>query len=204
MSQLASTERDDCGKAQSGRRKAILADGRLRVRIVRERETNPFNRVGIPGANRRQDAFGRRRESHDSWIPKHCNKCLWYQERYAGYATRAVDYIDALRNRTLMLAALEQSFETYDAIVAPTLPTVAYPVDRPFDEAYPKYPGALSLIPAGNLIGAPAIGLPNGFAENGLPTGLSLLGLPWCEVKLTRIAREYQRRSDFHRARPKL
>jgi hypothetical protein len=81
MSPLASTERDDCGKAQSGRRKAILADGRLRVRIVRERETNPFNRVGIPGANRRQDAFGRRRESHDSWIPKHCNKCLWYQER---------------------------------------------------------------------------------------------------------------------------
>jgi len=123
---------------------------------------------------------------------------------YAGYATRAVDYIDALRNRTLMLAALEQSFEPYDAIVAPTLPTVAYPVDRPFDEAYPKYPGALSLIPAGNLIGAPAIGLPNGFAGNGLPTGLSLLGLPWCEVKLTRIAREYQRRSDFHRARPKL
>ena len=81
MSRLASTERNDRGKAQSGRRKAILADGRLRVRIVRERETNPFNRVGIPGANRRQDAFGRRRESHDSWIPKHCNKCLWYQER---------------------------------------------------------------------------------------------------------------------------
>jgi hypothetical protein len=62
MSRRASTERDDRGKAQSGRRKAILAGARLRRRNVRERAIYPFSRVRTPGANRRQDAFGRRCE----------------------------------------------------------------------------------------------------------------------------------------------
>ncbi|HMD02376.1 MAG TPA: amidase [Candidatus Baltobacteraceae bacterium] len=123
---------------------------------------------------------------------------------YSAYATLAIDYIDAQRQRTYMLAAFEKAFGAYDAIATPTLPTVAYPIDLPFDKAYPKYPGAVDSIAAGNLTGVPAIGFPNGFGENGLPTGMSLLGRPFCEVKLTRIVREYQTRTDFHTRRPKL
>ncbi len=123
---------------------------------------------------------------------------------YIGYATPAIDYIDALRRRTLMVDALAEAFDGYDAIVAPTLPTVAYPIALPFDKAYPKYPGAVDLISSGNLTGVPAIGVPNGFGENGLPTGLSLLGRPFCEAKLTQIARGYQARTDFHTRRPTL
>ncbi len=123
---------------------------------------------------------------------------------YIAYATLAVDYIDALRQRTLMVDALERAFGEYDAIVSPTLPTVALPIDLPFDKAYTKYPGVLSLISAGNLTGLPALALPNGFGENGLPTGLSLLGRPFGEAKLTHIAKLYQGRTDFHTSRPKL
>jgi len=123
---------------------------------------------------------------------------------YVAYATRAVDYVDALRQRTRMIAALELAFGGYDAIVAPTLSTVAYPIGIPFDKAYVKYPGALDLISAGNLTGVPAIGLPNGFGEHGLPTGLTLLGRPFAEAKLTGIAKQYQARTDYHTRRPPL
>ncbi len=123
---------------------------------------------------------------------------------YEAYATLAVDYVDAQRQRTRMLAAFEKAFAPYDAIATPTLPTVAYPIDLPFDKAYPKYPGVVDPISAGNLTGVPAIGFPNGFGENGLPTGMSLIGRPFCEAKLTFIAREYQARTDFQTRRPTL
>ena len=123
---------------------------------------------------------------------------------YANYATRAIDYIDALRQRTRMIAALDLAFGAFDAIVAPTLPTVAFPVGVPFDQAYPKYPGAVDLIASGNLTGLPAIGLPNGFGERGLPTGLTFLGRPFGETMLTALAKQYQARTDFHTRRPAL
>ena len=114
----------------------------------------------------------------------------------------AVDYIDTQRQRRQMIASFEQAFGRYDAIVSPTLSTVAYPIGVPFDKTYPKYPGVVSLISPGNLTGVPALGFPNGFGDNGLPTGIALLGRPFCEAKLTQIARGYQARTDFHRKRP--
>jgi len=123
---------------------------------------------------------------------------------YAAYATPAVDYLDAQRQRPRMIAALERAFGAFDAIVAPTLSTVALPVNLSFDKAYPEYPGTLDLISAGNVTGVPAIGLPNGFGENGLPTGLTLVGRPFAETRLTAIAKAYQMRTDFHTRRPTL
>jgi aspartyl-tRNA(Asn)/glutamyl-tRNA(Gln) amidotransferase subunit A len=123
---------------------------------------------------------------------------------YSAYATLAVDYIDALRRRTQMSQAFAEHFGSYDAVLAPTLPTVAYPVDTPLDSAYPKYPGTVSLIAPGNLTGVPALSIPNGFGEHGLPTALSLLGRPWCEAKLTRIGAGFQKRTEHHLRRPAL
>ena len=77
-------------------------------------------------------------------------------------------------------------------------------LELPFARAYPKYPGTVSLIAPGNLTGVPAIGFPSGFGAHGLPTGISLLGRPWCEAKLTLIALQYQRRTDHHLRRPVL
>jgi aspartyl-tRNA(Asn)/glutamyl-tRNA(Gln) amidotransferase subunit A len=123
---------------------------------------------------------------------------------YVGYATPAVDYIDALRQRRFMIEAFHQAFGAYDAIVTPTLHTVAYPVDLPFDKAYPAYRGGISLIASGNLVGAPALSVPNGFGENGLPTGLALLGNAFGETNLTAIARRYQTLTQHHRKHPAL
>jgi aspartyl-tRNA(Asn)/glutamyl-tRNA(Gln) amidotransferase subunit A len=121
---------------------------------------------------------------------------------YAAYATPAVDYIDALRQRTKLNALLVHAMSGYDAVVSPTLPTVTYPVGLAFEKAYPKYPGGPSLISPGNLAGLPALALPNGMGPNGLPTSLAFLGHAWGEATLTALGARYQRETAFHLKRP--
>ena len=121
---------------------------------------------------------------------------------YVAYATRAVDYVDALRQRTRMIAALDEAFGAFDAVASPTLPTVTYPIGVSFDATYPRYRGAVSLIAPGNLAGLPALAMPNGFGPHGLPTGLALLGRPFAEARLTAIGERFQARTSHHRARP--
>ncbi len=123
---------------------------------------------------------------------------------YAPYATLAVDYIDAMRQRVKMIAEINRAFAPYDAVVSPTLPTVTYPVGVPFDKVYTKYPGRVSLISPANLVGLPAIALPNGFGENHLPTSISFLGRAFGEKQLTAIAKRYQVLTEFHKQRPSL
>lgn len=125
---------------------------------------------------------------------------------YAAYETRAVDYLDAQRRRAEMVRALHDAFGAYDAVLAPTINTVTYPVGIPFDKAYPdpKLQGGVDLISPGNVAGLPALALPNGFGEHGLPTSFQLLGTPWGEARLTAIGARYQRATSSHAKRPAL
>jgi aspartyl-tRNA(Asn)/glutamyl-tRNA(Gln) amidotransferase subunit A len=126
-------------------------------------------------------------------------------DRTGGYSSLllpAVDYLQAMRLRRPMKHALGYLFETYDLIVAPTRASVAYPVDRSFDQAYPGVSGGPPIIPAGNLCGLPALALPDGFGENGLPTSFQLMGPPFSEALLTRVGAAYQRCTDWHTRRP--
>ena len=124
---------------------------------------------------------------------------------YQVYASLAVDFVDGQRRRALLNSALYKAVEPYDAIVYPTLPTVAYPVGIPFDKAYPdKYSGQIEMGSPGNLAGLPAISVPNGSGPNHLPSGLAMMGRAWGEKQLTAIAAEYQARTSFHNAHPAL
>ncbi len=123
---------------------------------------------------------------------------------YVAYATPAVDYIDALRRRAQLNAALVKAMDGYEAVVSPTLSTVTYPVGIGFDKVYTKFPGGPSLIAPGNLAGLPALALPNGMGPNGLPTSLAFLGQAWGEAALTAIGRRYQDETSFHKHRPPL
>jgi aspartyl-tRNA(Asn)/glutamyl-tRNA(Gln) amidotransferase subunit A len=124
---------------------------------------------------------------------------------YQVYGSLAVDYVDGMRRRAILNEELTRAIAPYDAIVYPTLPTVAYPVGIPFDKAYPdKYSGEVELGSPGNLAGLPSISMPNGFGDHGLPTGLALMGRAWGEFQLTQIAKGYQARTHFHARHPKL
>jgi aspartyl-tRNA(Asn)/glutamyl-tRNA(Gln) amidotransferase subunit A len=62
-------------------------------------------------------------------------------------------------------------------------------------------PGFSALIPAGNLAGLPALGLPCGFAGE-LPVGLQLVGSPFSENTILALGCAFQASTDWHRRRP--
>jgi aspartyl-tRNA(Asn)/glutamyl-tRNA(Gln) amidotransferase subunit A len=128
-------------------------------------------------------------------------------DRYSGYAgltVLAVDYLQAMRVRTAVKRRLDEFYQKFDAVVAPSRATVAYPINVDFDKAYPGVSGGPPVIPAGNLAGQPALSVPNGFGDNNLPTGIQFTGRAWSEARLIALGRAYQAATDWHTRRPKL
>lgn len=129
------------------------------------------------------------------------------KDRFGGYAGTllpAVDYLQAMRLRRPMRAAMAKLYERFDAIVTPTRATVAYPADQNFEDVYPNASGGPPVIPAGNLCGLPALAMPNGFGENGLPTSVALMGAPFSERDLLALGVVLQQKTDWHRRQPPL
>ncbi len=130
------------------------------------------------------------------------------EDRIGGYARRllpAKDYLNALRVRRHIVRELDPLFARYDAIVCPTVGVVASPIDVRFAD-YFKGPSRGGRRPAiggaGNVAGLPAISVPNGFGERGLPTGLQILGRAGAENTVLAVARAYQGRTDWHERHP--
>jgi aspartyl-tRNA(Asn)/glutamyl-tRNA(Gln) amidotransferase subunit A len=121
---------------------------------------------------------------------------------YSASLVTAVDYLHAMRLRAPMRRAWAELFKKYDLLVAPSRATVAYPVDKTFDKAYPDVRGAASPIAACNLVGVPAISVPNGIGLNGLPTGIQFIGAAWGEEVLFEVGQKFQQRTEWHKSKP--
>ncbi len=113
----------------------------------------------------------------------------------------AKDYINAFRIRRLIQRALDELLSRFDAIVAPTLPAVAPPIDREFHTYQQGFRGS-SIGVAGNAAGIPAITIPNGAGERGLPTALELVGRAFDENRLITIATAFQSATHWHERHP--
>jgi aspartyl-tRNA(Asn)/glutamyl-tRNA(Gln) amidotransferase subunit A len=127
------------------------------------------------------------------------------EDRIGGYGALAIparDYLRALRVRRLMGKAFDDCIKQFDAIAVPTRNSVASPVDKSFREAWPDVTGGASLIGPANVVGAPAISLPNGFGVAGLPTGISFTTRAFDEGVLVQLGRVYQERTDWHKRTP--
>jgi len=133
-------------------------------------------------------------------------------DRWGGYAmmmTLAADYVDAMRVRVPMRAALDDLLGRYDALVTPTRTAVAPPIGYDFDKPpQPTPPPAAdapappATIPAGNLAGLPALCVPNGIGRHGLPTSLQFLGRAFSEATLVDLGDRYQNATGWHLKRP--
>ncbi|MEO8097944.1 MAG: amidase [Acidobacteriota bacterium] len=116
----------------------------------------------------------------------------------------AVDYLRAMRVRTLIQQEIYNLFLDVNVLLTPTRFETANRIADPLDQG--RGPGGSSLglstmIPAGNLCGLPALSLPCGFA-NGLPVAVSLVGRSFYENQLIQIGNMYQKQTDWHRRRP--
>ena len=117
----------------------------------------------------------------------------------------AVDYLKAMRVRSQIQDAFRKLFADFDLLLAPTRFSLPDRSDQPFDETPRKRPEqrgvGSGLIQASNLCGLPALTMPCGFV-NGLPIGVQVVGPPFTENRLIAFAREFQKRTDFHKQHP--
>ena len=130
------------------------------------------------------------------------------EDHAGGYAyslVSAKDYLHALRIRRIIVREIDPLFAQYDAIVCPTTNTVASPITTKFSEYFRTPTDRRPAIGAvGNVAGLPAVSVPNGFGERGLPTAFQFVGRAGTENVILAAARAYQERTDWHTKRPEI
>jgi aspartyl-tRNA(Asn)/glutamyl-tRNA(Gln) amidotransferase subunit A len=100
-------------------------------------------------------------------------------------------YLKAQKVRTLIKADFDAVWAAgFDAICAPTSPTVAFKLGAKVDDPVAMYLSDTCTLPL-NMAGLPGISIPAGLSE-GLPVGLQLIGSPWSELSMLRLARAYE------------
>ena len=109
----------------------------------------------------------------------------------------ARDYLRALRIRRHISRAMDSMMAQYDAVVTPTTNSVAYPIGQRFPGARTRSVGS-AIGAAGNVAGLPAVSMPNGFGERGLPTAIQFVGRALDENRILAVANAYQRKTDWH------
>ena len=125
------------------------------------------------------------------------------EDHYTPYARDAIlakDYIKALRLRALVMREADRALAPFDALVAPGRPATAPPLDQEFRDLHRPARDPMGAI--GNVAGLPAIAVPNGFSERGLPTSLQFMGRAWEENTILAAARAWQSITDHHSRRP--
>ncbi|HEV3260513.1 MAG TPA: Asp-tRNA(Asn)/Glu-tRNA(Gln) amidotransferase subunit GatA [Gemmataceae bacterium] len=109
-------------------------------------------------------------------------------------------YLKALKVRRLIRDDFDKAFAGCDVIVGPTSPTAAFKVGERTEDPLAMYLSDIYTISC-NLAGLPGISIPCGFTKSGLPIGLQILAPPFEEEKLLRVARMYERATDWHTRR---
>jgi len=111
-------------------------------------------------------------------------------------------YLKAQKVRTLIKQEFDQAFEKYDALVTPTSPIVPFKLGEKLEDPMQMYISDVCTLPI-NIAGIPAISIPGGFADN-LPIGMQIMGKPFSEEILLRIAFAYEQATDWHNRKPKI
>ena len=101
-------------------------------------------------------------------------------------------YGKAQRVRTLMIEAFARAYEQFDVLVGATAPTTAFPIGERIDDPMAMYMSDVCTIPS-NLAGHPAISVPFGAGDDGLPVGVQVLAPALAEELLFQVAAAVER-----------
>ncbi|MEW6755724.1 MAG: amidase [Candidatus Latescibacterota bacterium] len=124
----------------------------------------------------------------------------------AGREVSAADFLDQQRALADLRTRTLHALESVDFLITPTTPFAAPLVEDVEDEkAYFRINGlCLRNTAAANLLGLCAVSLPCGFTREGLPIGLQLIGRPFDEPRLLRLAYAYEQNAHLPVRRPEV
>jgi aspartyl-tRNA(Asn)/glutamyl-tRNA(Gln) amidotransferase subunit A len=111
-------------------------------------------------------------------------------------------YVKAQKVRTLIKRDFDEAFAKVDVLVAPSSPTVAFPIGARTDDPVQMYLADVFTIPA-NMAGIPGVAVPCGFSD-GLPVSLQVLGKSFDEEGILRVAHAYEQAAGWYRRHPEI
>jgi aspartyl-tRNA(Asn)/glutamyl-tRNA(Gln) amidotransferase subunit A len=112
-------------------------------------------------------------------------------------------YLKALKVRRLIRDDFDKAFAECDVVIGPTAPTPAFKIGEKSADPLAMYLSDIYTINC-NLAGICGVSIPCGFTKGGLPIGLQILGGPFEEEKVLRVAGMYEKATDWRRRRPTL
>ncbi len=131
----------------------------------------------------------------------------------AGKAYDVATYVKALAARTRMFRAIQGLFESYDFLVSPTITRTA--LAATFNGASdvveidgvgvgPTQPGLTGFVYPFNLTGHPALAVPSGWAADGLPTSVQIVGPRHADSGVLRLGGLLEQARSWAHRRPAL
>ncbi|MGD0281247.1 MAG: Asp-tRNA(Asn)/Glu-tRNA(Gln) amidotransferase subunit GatA [Dissulfurispiraceae bacterium] len=105
--------------------------------------------------------------------------------------------------RTLIKQDFDNAFKHVDVIITPTSPSAAFRIGEKATDPLQMYLSDIFTISI-NLAGVPALSMPCGFTNAGLPVGLQIIGRHFDEESIFKVAYAYEQSTDWHTRRPQL
>jgi aspartyl-tRNA(Asn)/glutamyl-tRNA(Gln) amidotransferase subunit A len=122
------------------------------------------------------------------------------QRLRAGAAYTSTEYILARRTQTELRRRFQRFFDDYDVLLTPTTPIPAPPLEGP--DAVEQARRLTRFTAPFNLTGLPALSLPCGFTQAGLPVGLQIVSRSWAEAQVLRAGYAYEGATEWHLKKP--
>jgi aspartyl-tRNA(Asn)/glutamyl-tRNA(Gln) amidotransferase subunit A len=134
---------------------------------------------------------------HEHWMQT-CPEdygALARERLMAGAFVRAADYVNATRVRRKLAASFHALFKEVDVVLTTSSMDPACRIDDPQAVEYTYKRQSRAPF---NVTGSPALAIPSGFTKGGLPLGMQLVGRPWSEALLYRVAHAYEQATSWH------
>lgn len=117
----------------------------------------------------------------------------------AGGLIFASEYVQAQRVRSIVKSKVAEMFNDIDLLLCPTMRGEAPTYEDSLTDSWVRNRGVTNLF---NFTGQPALAIPAGFSEKGLPLSVQLVGRPFAEATVLCAAHAYQGATDWHKRHP--